>query len=246
MNKLFIALDGDNTGGQVGQAVLMDDIEKLHTISKQIDAGLAAAKSWVLQRGGTMISAGGDEMTAFLDPRFNAELESLRQAFSSVSGGLTCTVGAGLTLSQAGKSLLAGKLSGKDQVMPYSHEVESVLQHAHQADDSAEAHKINDHYLDQTMGDDGWDQPEAAGGDQGSEWDDHGAEAAPDMSEQSYNAAQDQGAVDEMSQPEPGLDDGDAMPPEADGGTMPEQVDGDASDEDQTQSHVDAILGGGE
>ena len=99
-----------------------------------------------------MVSFGGDEGVAIIEPRFEHELEELRAKYQQISG-FSCTMGVGLSLSQAGKSLLAGKNMGKDQIVRYDASVEETLKQMHEHPDSEEAEKINDHYLNHVMGD---------------------------------------------------------------------------------------------
>jgi hypothetical protein len=157
MNRIFVAFDGDNAGQHIGQAVLMDDVQKLHDISASIDAGSELVRSWVQSKGGQMISSGGDEGTFVIDPSFEPELEDLRAKYQEITG-FSATVGVGFSLSQAGKSLIAGKLSGKDQILKYDESVEDILREAHEASMAGtadeEQQKMSDHYLDATMGED--------------------------------------------------------------------------------------------
>jgi hypothetical protein len=156
MNRLFVALDGDDAGQHVGAAVLMDDVQALSDISKRIDAGGKAAIDWVNSHGGQVISHGGDELTAMLDPSAADGIEELKHAFESASG-FTATIGVGNTLGQAGKSLMAGKVMGKNMVVHYDEDVEHVLadtsDHAESGEANEEEQKIHDHYLSHMDGD---------------------------------------------------------------------------------------------
>lgn len=150
MNRLFVAFDGDNIGAKVGQSVLMDDLQSLHDISNKIENAGKAVAQWVAANGGQMISMGGDEGTFFIDPSKEGQLEEMRQIYQQTSGG-TVTVGVGYSLSQAGKSLIAGKLMGKDILVRYDQQVEHVLEDAHSqaqsGQGSIEAQKQDEHYL---------------------------------------------------------------------------------------------------
>lgn len=154
MNRLFIAIDGDDAGRHIGQAVLMDDVQMLHDMSKKITAGAEAAAQFVQSLGGQVISSGGDEMVAMLDSGNEDKIEGLKAAFEQASG-LTVTVGMGRTLSQAGKALIAGKLTGKNKIQNYDDSVEDILVQAHEANvegtaDEEQA-KMDDHYIADTM-----------------------------------------------------------------------------------------------
>jgi hypothetical protein len=146
-NKFFIAVDGDAIGARVGQAVLHDNIEELQNVSHSINAGQNILIDFVEQLGGTVISAGGDEMVAgFPQEVGQQELETMRQQYFDTVGA-TLTVGVGALPSEAGKALIFGKLHGKDQIAPYGPEVESFLYQTHQNPESEEAQKQDDHYL---------------------------------------------------------------------------------------------------
>lgn len=164
MNRLFVAFDGDNMGQKVGTAVLMDDAQTLNDVSKKIEAAGRAARQWVEARGGQMISQGGDEGTFVIDPAMEGRLEELRQLYQTASGG-TVTLGTGLSLSQAGKALIAGKLMGKDIIVRYDQQTESVLADAHEQAQTGqggeEAQKLDQHYLSHIEGDANPEQPSA-------------------------------------------------------------------------------------
>lgn len=161
MAHFFAALDGDNAGNHVGQAVLHDDVEALADISQKIEAANQAVKQWVESHGGKMISFGGDESTFIIEAEsleaLGDMIEELRQQYLQTSG-FTVTAGIGESLSQAGKALMAGKLAGKDIVMEYGDHVESVLQEAHShamaGEGTEEEEKLDEAYLGDLMGDD--------------------------------------------------------------------------------------------
>lgn len=150
MNRLFVAFDGDGIGSKVGQSVLMDDAQALHETSSKIEAASKAIRNWVESNGGQMISSGGDEGTFIIDPSLEEHLEELRSLYQKTSGA-TVTFGVGLSLSQAGKSLIAGKLMGKDITVKYDDQIEAVLADAHSQAQSGEAdeetQKQDEHYL---------------------------------------------------------------------------------------------------
>lgn len=147
-NTFFIAVDGDAIGAKVGQAVLHDDIAALEEVSHAINAGQNLLIDFVEQRGGKVISAGGDELVAGFDQEVSAdELEQIRQQYANIVGA-TLTVGTGSLPSEAGKALIFGKLNGKDQIAPFSPEVEARLYEAHANPQNEEESKQNEHYLD--------------------------------------------------------------------------------------------------
>jgi hypothetical protein len=155
MNTVFVAIDGDNIGQQVGQSVLHDDPSALAEISQKLTAGLEAVRQWTEMHQGQVISLGGDEGTLMFqniedEDAFLDEIENLRQIYLQTTGA-TMTAGSGSSLSQAGKALLAGKLSGKDMIVPYGEEIEHILHDAHQhvleGEGTEEEQKQDDHYI---------------------------------------------------------------------------------------------------
>lgn len=156
MNHLFVAFDGDDAGQHIGQAVLMDDIDALNETSEKIRQGGALIEEWVKNNGGQMISIGGDEGSFVIDPNLEHELENLRSQYRELTG-FSATMGVGARLSEAGKALIAGKLMGKDQIVPYSDEIEDILTQAHRAVHEGtadeEQQKMAEHYIDPTMQD---------------------------------------------------------------------------------------------
>lgn len=179
MNRLFIALDGDDAGQKIGQAVLMDDVQSLHDISKRISSAGEAVKSMVASMGGQVVSAGGDEMTAMISPEHESRIEEIKKHYEAVSG-FSATIGVGNTLSQAGKALIAGKLSGKNMILRYDESTEDILNQAHEhvmdGSGNEEESKLDDHYISHIEDD----------SSEGYESEDGYEEELPEMSEESF------------------------------------------------------------
>jgi len=150
MDNIFLAMDADNAGRMVGRAVLANDVAALTEVSSRIDLGQEIIARWVQEQGGKKISAGGDEFTAQMPPGSIETIEELRKDYQFATN-LTMTVGVGKDLSQAGKSLMAGKLRGKNIVVIFDETVDSELQSAHlHAGDgtgSEEENKLDEAYL---------------------------------------------------------------------------------------------------
>ena len=60
-DMVFVSVDGDSIGSEVGSAILSDDLDRLHQISQAINHGQNLLMDWAEQNGGNVISAGGDE-----------------------------------------------------------------------------------------------------------------------------------------------------------------------------------------
>lgn len=147
---IFVAADGDGIGNKVARASLADDVEGLHTVSSHIEAGNELIKEFAISRGGQVISSGGDEALVRLPLEHVDELEGLRTDYSYVVGA-TLTLGVGESLSQASKALMVAKISGKNQILQYSPEVEQkwaqASQDANAGTATGEAKKIGDAYM---------------------------------------------------------------------------------------------------
>lgn len=148
---IFIAIDGDGIGQQVGRAVLADDVKALHEISARIDHVQEIVQSWVQEMGGEKISGGGDEATMTVPAQAADGLEQLRKDIEHHLG-FTISAGVGSSLSEAGKSLLVAKFRGKNQIATYDESVESEIAAANQrvADGTAsdDERKIASAYLE--------------------------------------------------------------------------------------------------
>lgn len=148
--NLYLAIDADNAGRMVGRAVLANDIPGLTEVSSRIDMGQEIIADWVTAQGGKKISGGGDEFTAEIPSGSLEQLEQLRSDYQFATQ-LTITVGVGSNLAEAGKSLMAGKFRGKDQVVQYDPSVDSDLVAAQgrvvEGTGSEEENKLNEAYL---------------------------------------------------------------------------------------------------
>lgn len=147
---IYLAIDADFAGRQVGRAVLANDESRLHEISSNINLGQDIIKEWAESHGGSLISAGGDEGTLKVPAEALQDVERLRKDYH-FSTGLTITVGVGNSLSEAGKSLIAGKIRGKDQVVQYDESVEQDIKSAHErvesGEGSEEEKKLDEAYI---------------------------------------------------------------------------------------------------
>jgi len=119
--------DGDNAGRQVGRAILSNDPATLSEVSERINLGHEIVKKWAMEHGGGIISGGGDEGCFHLPHEALDHIEQLRNDYHFATK-LTMSVGVGKTLSEAGKSLIAAKFRGKNQVVYYDPRIEQELQ----------------------------------------------------------------------------------------------------------------------
>ena len=149
-NMIYMAYDGDNAGRLVGRAILSNDENTLSEVSGRISHGHDIVGQWVQDHGGKIISGGGDEGTFAIPQEALDDIEQLRADYQFATQ-LTMTIGAGSTLAEAGKALMAGKFRGKDQVVQYDPSVDQDLiqaqEHIASGTGSAEENKLGEAYL---------------------------------------------------------------------------------------------------
>lgn len=144
--QLFVCVDGDNIGQMIGRARINDDVEEVRRVSQRIDRGQEVWKAWAINKGGSVIEAGGDEIAVSVPVAALPELEGIRQQYAQLVEA-TVSVGVGMRLSEASKALLAAKLRGKDRVCFYTDEVEQEIAQAGLGD-LDEAAKLRAEYGD--------------------------------------------------------------------------------------------------
>jgi minimal CRISPR polymerase domain len=156
MNKmLYFSYDGDGCGKKVGRAIMANDEVALHEWSAKIDLGHEIVNHWVAEHGGERISGGGDEGSFKLPTDAAKNIEQLRKDYFYATG-ITISVGIGHSLSEAGRSLLAAKFRGKDQVAYYGKSVERDISTARKkvkkGKASQEEYKLAEAYLEKGEG----------------------------------------------------------------------------------------------
>ena len=125
----YVAIDADNVGDSVGNAVLNDDTSSLSSISQNINAGTQIFSQWAEFNGGTIISNGSDEAVFQVPITSIGELEELKRKYQEQTG-FTISIGIGETVSSAAKALIYAKMNGKDQITDYSPEMEDAMKQA--------------------------------------------------------------------------------------------------------------------
>jgi hypothetical protein len=141
---LFVSIDGDSIGSQVGRASLADDVAEVRRLSKLITDGNDLWTKWALGVGGQVVSAGGDEVVVQVDASRIGEVPTLRQQYHALVGA-SASVGLGMRLSEAQKALLVAKLEGKDRIVTYGPHVENTIQNLQLQQDEQE--KLGHEYL---------------------------------------------------------------------------------------------------
>ena len=127
MSNIYIAVNGDDVGSRIGQAIANDDHEGLTQASSSIQGAHDSIDQWVNSIGGKKISSAGDDAIYMVPEQAVNDLDGIRESYKEQSGhGLT--VGVGPSMSQASKALIYGKLNGKDQTIHYEPMIEDYLQ----------------------------------------------------------------------------------------------------------------------
>jgi hypothetical protein len=124
---LRLTYDADGAGRQCGKAIIANDEQALHNISAKIDLGHEIVNQWISQRGGKRISGGGDEGSFRIGLEAAKKVEELRKKYFNATG-LTISVGIGKDLSEAGRSLLYAKATGKDKIVWYGPKIEKGIE----------------------------------------------------------------------------------------------------------------------
>lgn len=146
--KVFVSFDGDHIGRMVGRASLADKPEEVSKIAQAIDRGNQIWRSWAESHGGQVINIGGDEGRLSVEADHLAELPKIRDQYAEAVGS-TVSVGVGMKLSEADKSLMAAKLQGGDRIQLFTEEVNEVLE---ELQEKPEGEKLYDEYLDPDAG----------------------------------------------------------------------------------------------
>lgn len=126
MGNIFIAINGDDVGSRIGQAIANDDHDGLTQATSAIQNAHDSIDKWINSVGGKKISSAGDDGIYMVPDQAVNDLDSIREQYKQESGhGLT--VGVGASMSQASKALIYGKMNGKNQTIHYEPNIEDYL-----------------------------------------------------------------------------------------------------------------------
>lgn len=126
MAKIYLAVNGDQVGGKISEAIQSNDPEQVRQMSASFNQAHAEIDQWVEKNGGRVISASGDEAIYELEESKMPEMERLMSNYESATGH-TLTVGAGDDMLQAVKAMVYGKMHDAGQIIQYDEEVESAI-----------------------------------------------------------------------------------------------------------------------
>ena len=86
MEAVFIAVNGDNVGDSIGQAVASDNHEELSRVSGSVKDSHSKIDEWVQSVGGRIVATSGDEGIYQIPSEAANQLESIRATYSQSSG----------------------------------------------------------------------------------------------------------------------------------------------------------------
>lgn len=146
MARVYVAINGDDVGSAIGDAVASNDHMALNKLSTSLKDSHGMIEEWVANHGGEIITSNGDEGIYILPEESLDELEQIRSQYQQMSGH-TVTVGIGNSMADASKALIYGKLNEKNQVVYYEPAIDDMLSE----EDVEEAEEIGQENIDQGM-----------------------------------------------------------------------------------------------
>jgi hypothetical protein len=126
MGHIFIAVNGDNVGESIGNAIISDNHDELSRVSGSIKSAHQMLDQWVQSKGGKIIVSSGDEGIYSLPQQAVNELDAIKQKYASMAN-TSLTIGVGSSMSEASKALIYGKMNNKDQVVHYEPAVDDYI-----------------------------------------------------------------------------------------------------------------------
>jgi hypothetical protein len=143
--NFYVSFDGDHIGNLVGRSRLADDTVGVKRISQAIEQGNKIFEAWALSHSGEVISLGGDEGSILISGEYLGEIPKLREQYKDIAGS-TVSIGVGVKLSEADKSLIFSKLHGGDKITLYTKKVEDAITNLKEK--PSEGEKLKEAYLD--------------------------------------------------------------------------------------------------
>jgi len=139
MGFVYLNLNGDEIGENIGNAVASNDEEGLGQMSNTLKDAHRAFEEWIESVGGMVIVSSGDESLCKIPAEaYNEEtIEGLRQQYEQMTGH-TATVGVGNSMSEAAKALIYGKMNEKNQVVQYDPMIEDYINSDEEASEQVE------------------------------------------------------------------------------------------------------------
>lgn len=123
---IYIAINGDDVGTRIGQAIASDDHQGLESASQSIKQAQDMVQQWVEGNGGKVVTSSGDEGIYAIPESLASELDSIKDQYQQLSGH-SLTIGTGQSMSEASKALIYGKLNDKNQIVHYEPSIEDYL-----------------------------------------------------------------------------------------------------------------------
>lgn len=151
LEMVYVAIDADNVGEQVGNAVLNNDEAQLSDLSSNINSGVGVFSQWAEGAGGKVISSGSDEAILKVPASEMEKLDEIRSIYKQKTG-FSISVGIGSTVAESAKALIYAKVNGKDQIVDYSPEIERAMQQAVTGNMQEEVEEETEKEVEEEMG----------------------------------------------------------------------------------------------
>lgn len=128
MEFKYIAMNGDDVGSGIGNAIATDNHEELSKITGGLKDAHSAIEEWATSKGGQVVTSSGDECIVKIPSGSydESELDSIKDQYSDTSGH-SVTMGLGDSMSEASKALIYGKMNDKDQIVEYDTSIDDYI-----------------------------------------------------------------------------------------------------------------------
>jgi len=133
----YCALDGDDMGHEVEDALVKNDVARSQEFEKQIKGAFAEIEEWIISIGGAVVFCGGDNLlwTANGNPKEMAE--KAREIYKNHTDH-TSSVGVGHLPVEAHKALVITKNTGKNKYLIWDDDQEEVYRDIQEQQDALE------------------------------------------------------------------------------------------------------------
>ena len=127
--NIIILLSPDNLSSMSNNLLLSDNTEGIRRLAQTLETANNVLVSWAVNHGGSTISVSNDEICLSLPSDYLSELPKIKQQYEDFTR-LTLSVGLGLKISEATRSLQVSKLKNKGAITFYTNDVDHILQEA--------------------------------------------------------------------------------------------------------------------
>lgn len=121
MPRIYLAMDGDDAGEAVTEAILHGTEQDAIDFSESIKKAFFDITDWVTDAGGgKIIFEGGDNILFTIDTDDTQSVADTARGMYKHHTGHSATAGVGSSIQEAHKSLVVGKNTGKDKTVVWN------------------------------------------------------------------------------------------------------------------------------